>query len=83
MKEVFNREVEAVKNLGDKIGYGNMMAIASVLWRESLRQNGYPLTGACIPVLESDIKSGCKDLYQRETKRMEKLLNPPPPNQNP
>ena len=81
--EIFNREVEAVRNLGEKIGYGNMMAIASALWRESLRQNKYPISGAFIPVLESDIKPGCKDLYQRETNRMEKLLTPPLPNQNP
>lgn len=82
MKEVFNLEVDAVKNLGERIGYGNMMAIASALWREALRHNGCPLSGACIPVLESDIKSGYKDLYQRETKRMEALLTPPPPTQN-
>lgn len=80
--EVFNREVDAVRNLGEKIGYGNMMAIASALWRENLRQNKYPICGACIPVLESDIKSGCKGLYQRETSRMERLITPPPPNQN-
>lgn len=74
-KKSFDFDVEAVKNLGEKIGYGNMMAIASVLWRESLRQDGYPLTGAYIPVLECDIKSGSKSLYQHETKRMENVIN--------
>jgi len=74
-KQVFDLEVDAVKSLGEKIGYGNMMEIASALWRENLRQRGYPIIGAFIPVLECDIKSGCKNLYQRETKRMESIVN--------
>ena len=46
-----------VRNLGEKIGYGNMMYLASSLWKQSLREQGYPESGAFIPALQSDIKS--------------------------
>jgi hypothetical protein len=52
-----NREVELVKQLGDHIGYGQLMCIASALWRKTLKDN-YPGTedGAFIPALFDDLK---------------------------
>lgn len=52
-----NREVELVKQLGDHIGYGQLMCIASALWRKTLKDN-YPGTedGAFIPTLLMDLK---------------------------
>lgn len=38
-KERFRQECEAVKRLGDEIGYGNMMTIASALWAKMLIDN--------------------------------------------
>ena len=34
--ENLRREMEAVKRLGDQIGYGNMIACAEALWNEML-----------------------------------------------
>jgi hypothetical protein len=35
-EEHLKRECEEVKRLGDQIGYGNMMTIASALWAKIL-----------------------------------------------
>lgn len=83
MENAFKLEVDAVKQLGDKIGYGNMMAIASALWLEDMRKNGYPTSGVFIPVLQSDIKPELKGFYIKEANRMDNLVTPSPTAQNP
>ena len=45
------KEIHEVKKLGEVIGYGNMMSIASALWRKSLKEKGFPISGAFIPAL--------------------------------
>lgn len=35
-------EITLVKNLGDKIGYGNLMSLASALWRKKLVDDKCP-----------------------------------------
>jgi hypothetical protein len=47
-------EIAAVKLVGEKIGYGNMMYIASALWRRSMRKKGYPTSGVFFPVLPDE-----------------------------
>ena len=37
---------QAVSELGELIGYGRMMQLASKLWQESLKAKGYPPGGA-------------------------------------
>jgi len=49
-------EIAAVKLVGEKIGYGNMMSMASALWRRSLRIAGYPESGAFYPTCPSFIQ---------------------------
>lgn len=44
-------EVKAVKNLGEEIGYGHTMSLASALWRKALRDKGFPEHGAFVPAL--------------------------------
>ncbi|PZT57413.1 hypothetical protein [Paenibacillus silvae] len=44
-------EIEAVKNLGEKIGYGNLMDIASGLWGISLEDKYGIKTGAFVPTV--------------------------------
>ncbi|MCA0235449.1 MAG: hypothetical protein LCH81_03615 [Bacteroidetes bacterium] len=51
----YQQEVLDVKALGDRIGYGNMMKIACVIWRDMLRKDGIP-EGAHIPVGKGCIK---------------------------
>jgi len=44
-------EIQEVKKLGEQIGYGNMMSIASALWRKLLRQKQHSDKGALVPML--------------------------------
>ncbi len=64
MRIGLRREAEAVKALGDEIGYGQMIALASALWRKKLRETGTPESGAFIPTLDYDVKPEC--LNKRE-----------------
>ena len=56
-------EQEEVKALCDRIGYGNVMSIASEQWKEMMIKNGHPVTGVFIPVLPFDIKDEEKENY--------------------
>lgn len=57
-KERFRQECEAVKRLGDEIGYGNMMTIASALWAKMLIDNEVGDVGAFYPTILSNMKPG-------------------------
>jgi hypothetical protein len=48
-------EKELVRQLGEKIGYGNMMQLASDLWEEKMKENGWPTSGVFVPVLKYDV----------------------------
>ena len=47
-------EEELVRELGEKIGYGNMMDLASECWQDDMIKNGYPTSGVFITALPSD-----------------------------
>lgn len=50
-------QIAAVKVLGQKIGYGNLMEIAHSLWAESLSKDGTDRTsGAFYPVSINSVK---------------------------
>lgn len=68
-------EIKEVKELGEKIGYGNMMAIASALWRKSLKDKSYPVSGAFVPTCSSFIKEEFKDLDKYSTDLYDKLVS--------
>ena len=57
-EERFRRECEEVKRLGDQIGYGNMMTIASALWAKMLIDEGWTDSGAFFPTILSNMKPG-------------------------
>ena len=57
-EERFKRECEEVKRLGDQIGYGNMMTIASALWAKMLIDEGWTDSGAFFPTILSNMKPG-------------------------
>ena len=44
-------EVEQVKELGEQIGYGHLMELASALWRKSLEEKNYPISGAFVTTI--------------------------------
>lgn len=58
VEERFKRECEEVKRLGDQIGYGNMMTIASALWAKMLIDEGWTDSGAFFPTILSNMKPG-------------------------
>ena len=57
-EERFKRECEEVKRLGDQIGYGNMMTIASALWAKMRIDEGWTDSGAFFPTILSNMKPG-------------------------
>lgn len=61
--ERFMRECEEVKRLGDQIGYGNMMTIASALWAKMLIDNDLGDNGAFYPTILSNMKPGDLTIY--------------------
>lgn len=63
----FMQECEEVKELGRKIGYGNMMTIASHLWAKNLRDTFGVDNGAFYPTLLMNMKDGeLTELAKRE-----------------
>lgn len=62
--ELQDSEIEAVKVLGEKIGYGNMMEIAHALWAESLSLDGVDRSSSAFyPILLSDMKKDVQSQY--------------------
>ena len=68
-------EIKEVKELGEKIGYGNMMSIASALWRNSLKEKGYPIDGAFVPTCLQFIKDDLQDLDKDSRKLYDKMVS--------
>ena len=70
-------EAAEVKKLGAEIGYGNMMALASALWRKMLREK-YPdndiTGGAFVPTLMQDLKGEAKRIAQKGCKQYDELV---------
>lgn len=56
------KEMLAVKQLGEEIGYGNMMSWASALWRKLLTDRDLPESGAFVPrILEGELSDDEKN----------------------
>jgi len=68
-------EIKAVKELGEKIGYGNMMCIASALWRKSLKEKEYPVSGAFVPICLQEVKEESKDLDKQSREMYDKMVS--------
>lgn len=64
-------EIKQVKELGEKIGYGHLMSLASALWRESLEKSHTPVVGAFVPTISLFIS----DEYQKMTQSSSKLYD--------
>lgn len=59
-------EIKAVRDLGNSIGYGNLMELASVLWEISLEANGGPTSGALVTTLQDDLGKEVDQDYIKE-----------------
>lgn len=70
MEQIYKKQLEnefnQVRVLGEKIGYGNMMSLASALWRKKLKDMDAPVMGAFIPVIGG---------FGEDEKRYDKYLN--------
>lgn len=61
-------EEKLVKELGDQIGYGNMMHLASKIWKNMLKdkwniEGGEFIVGPCASMVvpcECDVRSNCE-----------------------
>lgn len=49
-------EILLVKQIGEQIGYGNLMYLASSLWRICLTESETPINGAFVPALLFQLK---------------------------
>lgn len=59
-------EIEAVRRLGDKIGYGNLMDTASKLWYQTMKDDGFPTDGVFIPVCPYMVKIEYLNMMKKE-----------------
>jgi hypothetical protein len=67
-----NDDAKLVKNLCESIGYGHVMALASALWMESMKEKEMPTTGVFLPVPKDSIKMFKR---YRVSNRMEKYYS--------
>ena len=58
--------VKIIKQLGQEIGYGQLMSLASAHWRAHLKQEGIPTSGAFIPTLIDNLKGKEKENAKKE-----------------
>jgi hypothetical protein len=71
-------EVQKVKELGEDIGYGHMMYIASALWRKMLKDK-WPGTeiGAFMPALRCNIVDDVElqSIIDKDIELYDKIIN--------
>ena len=72
MPKNIHLEAQQVKVLGEQIGYGNMMALASALWRKSLKEQGFPVDGAFMPTLKCAINP--EWLFENEIEMYDQIV---------
>lgn len=69
-------EVNKVKELGEQIGYGHLMSIASALWRKTLKESGIPENGAfvptCLPFIDKEVADSTKSKREMYDKMVRK-----------
>lgn len=60
-------EIRLVDELGSKIGYGNVMSIASALWVKGLSDwHGSDISdGAFVPTVMTCVKDDCKEIVEK------------------
>ena len=71
-------DIEKVKELGDEIGYGHLMCLASALWRKKLKDKKYPVSGAFVPTLYDFIvkDKDIREITDKDIEVYDKLINP-------
>jgi hypothetical protein len=71
-------EVLSVKQIGEQIGYGNMMCIASALWRVDLKTKwNLPPICAYVPQVYFNIKRKARKKQQKELELYDQFIKDP------
>lgn len=68
------QEIQVVKELGEKIGYGHLMSLASALWRKSLHEKGYSRIGAFIPTTITSVRKEYQLEEQKNCFHYDKII---------
>lgn len=72
--ERIKQEAVAVEWLGDSIGYGHLMALATALWRRKLKAEGLPEHGAFIGVCDISIKDDMLDRVMKGVRMYDEIV---------
>jgi len=70
----YKHEIQAVKTLGDQIGYGNMIDIACSLWRNMLEKSGVTKGGAIFVASMNDLKKRDRKRIEKERERKDEQI---------
>lgn len=68
-------DIKSVKEIGEKIGYGHLMSLASSLWRKSLKEQGYPIVGAFVPTCIPFVKKEHMEMHENDAKQYDDIVN--------
>lgn len=72
MNAQLKKEILIVKHIGDQIGYGNLMSLASALWKLNI---GVDLAdGAFVPTIASFVKDEYREMTEQESKNYVALV---------
>lgn len=76
-----DRSWDEVRELGDRIGYGELMSVASIIWAAKLIDQGLPDEGAFYPTAifnmkESNLTKGEVDYRKKWIEEYRKYNNP-------
>lgn len=74
MFERIKQEVAAVERLGDSIGCGHLMALATALWRRKLKAKGLPENAAFIGVCDISIKNNRLNSVMKEVHMYDEII---------
>jgi hypothetical protein len=67
-------EIKLVKEIGEQIGYGHLMSLASALWKKSLKDKGYPEVGAFVTTLLPFIEKEMAEATESERKMYDDII---------
>ncbi len=75
---IMKSEITKVVALGEEIGYGHLMSLASALWRMKMISSGVPISGVCIPVTNDMIvkDNDIQKIVNDEIKLYDKIVSP-------
>jgi len=67
-------DVKVIKQIGDQIGYGHLMSIATSLWKANMIEQGYPISGVFVPTCMAFIKDEHKEMHETDVKQYDNYI---------